>query len=247
MKYLISILCLLVAVSIITLILIRPPESVPEKEVVLTINDSKVTNKMIEETRAKRSPHHDKNGAFIDSIIVEKVLIQEAQRQKIDQEPEFRDAIKTFYEQSLIKLLLDRKNEEIDDAVTEDEIDSFISYSGKTITFSTTEGLGNYQKSQLDWEQSETRTERFDDLSSTFQPLLVGLNPGEVRTVFDTGNEWFAVRVDEVTEDSGITVPGVSRETVRTILASYKREQNLKRWINSLLSNAEILIKETEK
>ena len=247
MKYLISILCLLAAVSIITLVLIRPPKSVPEKDVVLTINDSKVTNEMIEKTRTKRSSHHDDNGALIDSIIVEKVLIQEAQRQKIDQEPEFRDALKTFYEQSLIKLLLDRKTEALDDTVTEAEIDSFLSYSGKTITFSTTKGSGNHKDSQINWARSNARTERFNDLSSTLQPLLVGLHPGEIRTVFDTGNEWFAVRVDEIIEDSDTTAAGFSRDAVKAILISYKQGQSLKRWINSLLSNAEISIKETKE
>ena len=242
MKYLISIICLLLAVTILTVVVLWPQHPTSPDDVVLTVNDSQITLDMIEKTKIERASHHDDRSALINSVIVEHLLIQEAQRQKIDEEPEFREAIKTFYEQSLIKILLDRRAAQINNGVTEQEVDTFLSYLGKPITFSTVRGSGTVIDT-IDWSKSRRNTVLFDDLSSTMQPLLAGLEPGKSRTIFDTGNEWFAVRVEEIGPLEQEEKSDLSRERVRSMIAASKRDEQLNSWVNSLLLEANISIK----
>jgi len=243
MKYLITIISLICALSLATLVIIWPNDSPDEKDVVLTVNDSKMTSTMIEKSKNRRSSHHEGATEFLNSIIIEQLLIQEAQRQKIDQEAEFRDAIKIFYEQSLIKVLLDRKNKQIGDDVSDTEVDAFFSYFGKAITFSIAQGSGTRINPEIDWGISTTQTKLFDDLSMTLQPILVGLQPGNTRTVYDTDNEWFAVRVDDITEGNSHEEPDITREKVQSVIASHKRGQQLNMWVNTLISDANISMK----
>lgn len=247
MKYLITIICFLAALSLVTILFLLPSSSPDTKDVVVTINNSSITNSMIEESEKQRSSHHEDHAEFINSVVIEQLLLQEAQKQKIDQEPEFREALKDYYEQSLIKILLERQNSEIDDQVNDEDIDLFLGYSGKTITFTIAQGTGNKITPEIDWEISETKTELFDDLSTTMQPLLAGLQPGETRAVFDTGNEWFAIRVETITGQSNPDNMTMPRDMARSIIARHKREQQLNNWINNLVSNADISINEDNK
>ena len=247
MKYLISIACFLALLSLVTIFIISPSPSPEEKSVVMKVNDSSITSSMLEKSEKGRSSHHENRREFLNSVVIEQLLLQEAQLQKIDQEPQFREAIKQYYEQSLIKILLERHNQSIDDTVTDQEIDLFLSYFGKTLTFTITQGTGSQVTPEIDWSAGTTKTERFDDLSSTMQPLLVGLQPGDTRAVFDTGNEWFAIRVDNVAGDTSPDTTTIPRETIKSIITTNKREQQLNSWINELVSKADISIKEDKQ
>ena len=247
MKYLIIILSI-VALFSIAAIAVMWPESEPEdRDVVMTVNNLKVTDDMIKSFKRRQTSYHENRDEFLNSIAIEQVLIQEAQRRKIDGEPEFRAAIKTYYEQSLIKILIDRQNEIVDDSVGEKEIDDFLDCFGRTFTFSRTKGRGPISSPDLDWSKSEKSSELFDNLSGTLQPLLAGLKPGETSTVFDTGHDWFAVRVENISEKSVSTPLPLPREMARELIADHKRQQQINSWINTLIANAKITIrKETE-
>ena len=62
--------------------------------------------------------------AFLDNFLNRKVLLLEAQRQGLDQEEDFLKSIESFWEQSLLKAVIDRKIKEIsvNVDVSEDEI-----------------------------------------------------------------------------------------------------------------------------
>ena len=63
---------------------------------------------------------------FIHSLINKELLIQEAQRLEINREESFRRSVENFYEQSLIKNLMDRKYADLKIKVSErDVIDIF--------------------------------------------------------------------------------------------------------------------------
>lgn len=243
MKYITIIICIIATISLLSISFLLPERAPEENDVVMTVNKQKLTSNMIENFARHKSSHHADRHDLLNSVAIERVLVQEAQRQNIDKEPAFREAIKSFYEQSMIKILLDRQHQIVDDKVTKEEIDSFIGYCGKTITFTTTEGQGNVIATEIDWSGSRKSTELFDDLSTTIQPVLAGLQPGNIRAVFDTGNAWFAIRVEEVAGTSRKNC-SVSRDIIRKIIADHKRQQQFNSWINSLIANADISIKE---
>ncbi len=63
---------------------------------------------------------------FLDDLINRKLILQEAQRRGLDKQKEFLKAIERFWEQSLLKIMINRKSKEIADqiSVTDREIES---------------------------------------------------------------------------------------------------------------------------
>ena len=247
MKYLITIACFLAVLTLVTIFIISPTAPPEKNNVVVKVNNNNITSSMLERSEKNRPSYHENREEFINSVVVEQLLIQQAKKQKIDQEPEFREAIKNYYEQSLIKILLERKNQSLDDTVSEEEIDQFLDYFGKTITFTIAQGSGTLAKPEIKWDDAGTETELFDNLSTIMQSLVVGLESGAERTFFDTGNEWFAIRVDSISGKTSGDSANVPRETIRSIIATHKREQKLYSWINGLVTDADISIHEDNR
>ena len=91
-------------------------KKIPAEKPVLKINDYSVSleefDKRFSELKNIDNKPETKK-AFLDNFINRKVLLLEAQRLEIDKEPAFLDAVEKFWEQSLLKLIVDRKLKEI--------------------------------------------------------------------------------------------------------------------------------------
>ncbi|MBT8334328.1 MAG: hypothetical protein KJP19_07830, partial [Deltaproteobacteria bacterium] len=92
MKYLATILGIILLLAIATLAIIWPEKKPTKEDIVMTVNDYTFTSAMLEQSEKQRSSQHESWKDFLDSIAIEQVLIQEAQRQKIDREPAFRQS-----------------------------------------------------------------------------------------------------------------------------------------------------------
>ncbi|MEI7751754.1 MAG: SurA N-terminal domain-containing protein [Candidatus Omnitrophota bacterium] len=55
---------------------------------------------------------------FLNTLIDRKLILQYAQREGLDKEPNFLKAIERFWEQSLLKVALDKKTKEIESKIT---------------------------------------------------------------------------------------------------------------------------------
>ena len=64
---------------------------------------------------------------FLENLINRKLILQEASRLGLDKEKDFLKAIERFWEQSLLKIMLDRKSKEVADevSVTDGEIEAY--------------------------------------------------------------------------------------------------------------------------
>jgi len=75
---------------------------------------------------------------YLDGIIEKEVLLQEAQRQGIDREKAFMKSIENYWEQALLKALLERKSKEVLDLVQvyDNEIEEYYRDSGEAAPLS---------------------------------------------------------------------------------------------------------------
>lgn len=75
---------------------------------------------------------------FIDRVVEKEILLQEAQREGLDREKDFMKSIESYWEQALLKLLLQRKAREISGSihVYDNEIEEYYKNSGETLPFS---------------------------------------------------------------------------------------------------------------
>ncbi|MFA4992165.1 MAG: hypothetical protein WC569_06265 [Candidatus Omnitrophota bacterium] len=70
---------------------------------------------------------------YLGNLFEKEVLLQEAQRQGLDRESDFMKSIESYWEQALLKLLLQKKSKEISSSVRvyDSEIESYYANSGE--------------------------------------------------------------------------------------------------------------------
>ena len=86
------------------------------KEVLATINDySLYTEDFLSEAKIYPSLHQESltKEQILDNLIQKKLLLLEAQRQGLDKDPAFMKMVERFWEQSLLRFLLEKKSKEI--------------------------------------------------------------------------------------------------------------------------------------
>lgn len=75
---------------------------------------------------------------YLSRLLEKEILLQEAQRQGLDREKDFMKTIENYWEQALLKLLLEKKSREISGKihVYENEVRDYYEDSGETLSFS---------------------------------------------------------------------------------------------------------------
>lgn len=70
---------------------------------------------------------------YLGNLLEKEILLQEAQRQGLDREKDFMKSIENYWEQALLKLLLERKSREISSLihVYDNEIEDYYRKSGE--------------------------------------------------------------------------------------------------------------------
>ncbi len=241
MKYLYYILAIVIGAALLSLFFLQPEQEILEKDILFTINKQDYSREMVTSQYSKFGYHSGSTSEMIDTAITRELLIQEAQRQEIDREPDFRSALKDYYENGLIKILLDRKNETIKIDVTDKDIDQYISFLNTLVTFTRLD-----QVPESDQEATRatglSTTSLFDDLAMPLQLLLSTLSPGFFKVKFDTGHEQYAIRLDKIQSTEKEANPAPDRENIRRILGDYKREQIMNQWYTDLKNRASITI-----
>ncbi|MFT5726109.1 MAG: hypothetical protein ACI8PB_000227 [Desulforhopalus sp.] len=241
MKYIITILVIICAAASVTLYFIWPEKAADITNVAVTVNGHNLAKNRVETAGEKNGYHSEEYAELLDSAITRELLIQEAQQQDLDKEESFRISLKTFYEESLIKTLMDREYSKPTTQITDAEVDTYLSYFGKTVTFLRLPFVDNKVQIPTDVPASENEV-LFDDLAEPMKILLSSLKPGEHVVTFDTGNEQYAIRLEKVGEVSDIITTLPAREHVKVMLEEYKQQQQIDNWLYELRNKASITI-----
>jgi len=239
MKYLLTIIILVLASTVLALLYLRPGSTPAPEDIVVSVNGHAFTRDFFKDLDATGGYHEENQADRLNSVITRALLIQEAQRLGIDREEAFRTSLKNYYEQSLIKILTDREYKKLQVDVTDEEIDAYLACFGKIYTFTILPVSGEQNTSP------RQRSVLFDDLSDSLRLLLSKLKPGETKEQFDTGSRVGKIRLDKV-EPAPEYIPDetVDRERIRTLLIQQKREKRISSWMNDLRSKASIIVYE---
>jgi hypothetical protein len=243
MKYIFILLAIVLAVSAVTAYFLQPEPDILKEDILVTVNGHNLSRSILEQKKSQSAYHSKDEKALLDTIIINELLIQEAQRLKIDKEPSFRLAVQDYYEQSLIKILIDRQFSDTEGGATDEEIDRYISNHGKIFTFSKLSG-----SQSVNPKQEQQKSVLFDDLSDSLKIVLSGMKPGDEEIYFQTGNELLSLRLDKI-EQGPVQEPFVgNRKWIKRIINNYKREKALTSWIKDIRDRATITTpRKTEK
>ncbi len=244
MRYLLIILAILCAATVITFFVILPEPQKAENDAVVTINGKTLTREELQNYK-ENAPLHGTNEEFLDKLITKQLLIAEAQRRNIDKEADFRKALKTFYEHSLIKILMERVNQDVDITVTDEEVERFAGSYGKTFTFYSLP-ITEPTDAEVIKAKGTRHTELFDDLGATLQQTLAAMQVNETAETFMTSNEKIAVFLEDI-QGQSVSSGEIDKEAIKQKLTEEKLEEQLEIWMEELRKEASITYHNTQE
>ena len=87
------------------------------KQVLARINNYEITkqefNEEFKDSAYGVSDTEESRKSFLENLINRKLILQDAQRQGLDKDSAFLKSIERFWEQSLLKVMLDKKSKDI--------------------------------------------------------------------------------------------------------------------------------------
>jgi parvulin-like peptidyl-prolyl isomerase len=207
----------------------------------LSINDRIISEDEFEKMSLTRTSHIMSREQFIESIIARQLLIQEAIKMNINKEESFRHSVENFYEQSLIKILLDRKLDSLVVDVTNDEIAKYETLSQNRL-FLTKMIYPNLKDAQNRINGTIEKLEvDFIDLSDDLKFIVLNLNIGDSSKSIRTDFGVFIYRLDDIQKKEA---PDKKKEfdikRVSLFIQDKKKEQLLAEWTDAIRQTAEI-------
>lgn len=245
MKYINIIIFIIVIASGFAFYSLIPEKEKSSEDVALTINGRDIDQQTVHDEQ-ERTGYHTENRELYGAIITRELLIQEAKRQQLDKKESFRQALQNYYENSLINILLDQKNQEIEVKVDDKEIDRYLDLLGSLVTFTRIDDISATKESGQPGTENTT-TALFDDLAEPVKLLLASMTLGQVGVRFDTGSDRYAIRLDMIEKNQAAPPSRIpDRDHVRKQIADFKREQQFNLWLQQLNEAATITIHEQQ-
>lgn len=241
MKYLYTILAIIGVATILTIFFLLPEKKPLQKDIAISINGHDFSKDSLVAEGNKYGYHDEQQAEVLDTLITREILIQEAERQAINKEESFRKSLKDYYENSLVKTLLDRQNSKLKVSVTDADIDNYIGFQGKIVTYTRLETVPKSSE-EAAAAKGMANTALFSELATPTRLLLSSLKPSQYGIKYDTGTESYALRLDSVQPSPDYVAKPVDRQRIREMLEEYQKEQQLKRWLLELRQNATITI-----
>ena len=238
MKYLYFIAGIILAASLVLALQLMPfsRSTDRDEEIALVVNGRAITSKEVAAVE-RLQPGRDGAESTVDSVITRELLLQEAKRRGIDREEDFRASIKNFYEQSLVKILLDRQGQMLHSGVSDGDVERYRQLSGTTVelTIFRLPATDSHEKMT-----EERQISPFADLSEDLRGRLTALKQGERTEPIPRGEGFVAYRLDRI--EPGSEGETLSRDLARRLLEDSQRRQSMNFWLNELRQKATIKV-----
>jgi len=242
-RYIIVFLILFVTIPISIRLLYQDPGG---DEALITVNKKKISKSDIEKTMSIDSCENNYPN-LINSIVVKELLIQEAVRIGINKEKTFQESIRNYYEQSLIKILMDRQYAELSSEVDPQLIEKYNFLSDKLIklTLITYNSYEDYNQNKIHSKKKISLP--FNSLSTFLRYQILTLKEGEMtKPVFsDTSTEVYnsiytVFRLDKIEKITTNAHQPVDTAVVSELISEQKKEALIYQWIENLKSKANV-------
>jgi len=178
---------------------------------------------------------------FIDSVIEKQLLIQEAIKMNISKEENFRRSVQNFYEQSLIKVLLDRKMDSMVVNVTDEEIAKYETYIQNKIALTKMFYPSLKDAKEKTNETIEKVEADFINLSDDLKFIVLNLKIGESSKPVPTDFGIFIYKLDDIQQkEKPEKIEEFDMKRVSAYIQDRKTELLLDEWTDSIWGKAKI-------
>jgi hypothetical protein len=217
------------------------------KDPALIINNRIISTEEFNRLRTSQPSGQRGKSDFINSLITKELLIQESQREGIDKEESFRQSIQNFYEQSLIKLLVDRKFASLHVTVSDEDMNRYIALMNKKLHLTIFTFNSPEEAEKGVYKDGESDTVSFRDISKTMQSIIIQLREGGVTRPVRSGKEYIVVRLDGTETTSAKMPSDREKEELKKVIFEQKKEDMISDWIADLRKEASIKILVNER
>ncbi len=237
MKYLYYIAGILVVFSILAAFWLMDTK-VEISEPAIVVNDRIITESEYKELLPSK-PYYMTEDQYLDSIITKQLLIQEAVRQDINKEESFRKSVENFYEQSLIKILLDRKQNALAVDVTDEEIEEYKSFSQAKIYISKL----MYQTMEEALAGNNVTLQKiesdFIDISDDLKFIVLNLEKGQSSPPLVSNTGVVVYRLENIKHMDTQKIKEVDLEKISFFIRDKKKEALMDEWTQKLEEKAD--------
>jgi peptidyl-prolyl cis-trans isomerase C len=196
----------------------------------------------------------------LEELITKEILLQEAQRLNLDKQKSFMKEIEGYWEQALMKSLINRKLQEFSPLVqvnNQDILDGYsrlkrriqaelIIFNDKPDAEKLSKATMNFDEvkqslaSRIAWE-SPADWYNSNELPQKLEDALFSLNPGQLSLPIEYNNSWVVIRVlNEEPQQVGVLEelkPRIIKDIIRK-----KKEVLLDNWIADLRKKSSVKI-----
>lgn len=240
MRYIYYIIGIIILVTAGLALLTMDQAEVEVSKPALAINDRVITQSELKEMMASK-PHDMTKDQYIESLIMNELLIQEALKRNIHKEESFRSAVENYYEQSLVKILLDRKFKDFQAEATEAELEKYKELLGKKVI--VTKKIYKTRKNAEKGKNAEVESISgpFAYLSDRLRFILLDLEPKGTSEPARTEKGFATYTLDRVLErETDRAGKDFNAERVKALIADQKKEKLYDRWAAELKQQANI-------
>lgn len=250
MKYIYFLITSMIVLTVIIagILLKIGDDSVESEKVALRINGRTFSDEEMKSLLDEK-PHDLTENQFIKILIDQELLVQEAMKQKIHEEPEFKKNIKNYYEHSLVSALLNRKDKEIKSGASDEEVRKLIDRMGSTVEI-VTSFYRDYDSAMNSALPSDHKTSviAFEDLSDTYKYHLAAIEPGQVTPPLQDEYGYMRLKLVYVkSSDQKNPERNVMRSVAEKIITDEKRKALIEGWQQELKNKAVIEFKESKQ
>lgn len=238
MKYLYYIAGILVVFSILAVYGLQDTRVEISKPAIV-VNDRIITESEYKALLPSK-PYYMTEDQFSDSIITKQLLIQEAVKQDINKEESFRRSVENYYEQSLIKLLLDRQLNTLAVDVTKEEIERYHSFSQSKVYVSKLRYQTLAEALTGKNPILQKIESHFMDISDDLKFIVFTLEKGQSSAPFVTNAGVIIYRLEDIKPLETGPISEVDMKKTSLFIQDKKKEVLMDEWSKKLKENAEI-------
>ncbi len=228
-------------------------------DAVATVNGVAISAKDLRhelELRAKKDPSFKATPAAVqeqlDVLIDRRILIQEAQDRRLTEDERFTQTIRTFWEQTLVRLLMDRFHREFSalSSVSEEEIQSYYKDLGEKATFQVFETASEAEAAAVAGAAKNGETVawgytvgpvRYSDIKADFLERAFHFGTGE-SGVFSNGKVSVVVRLVSKETDTPPALEAI-RDKIKLRIAERKERRLFEQWLTDKRAAAKVEIR----
>ncbi len=240
MKYLLSAVTILAALCLGLLI---APVLTPRPKALegsLVINQRIYQPQELAERLLATPYHFASRGEQVNDLIYRELLLQEAKQQKIDREADFLRSMRDFYEQSMIKALIDREYLSEKHDPNQVQIAACQPFIGRNFELQRFD-YPNYAAARAN---SATGSDKFDlpylDLPEDTRSALLTLTGTELSEPLHADSGWFRLQLIDITPLPEASLP--SQIEQEELCRGEMKRQSIQTWIEGLYRKSTIEI-----